>query len=63
VGVGDELCGLALLGALDEGAWLGESDGLGPAEEEEEEEAVADWSGRALGCTPGVVVRAVRWCR
>ena len=57
VGDGDELCGLALLGALDEGAWLGEFEELEAAEE-----AVAGWSGRALGCTPGVVVRAVR-CR
>jgi hypothetical protein len=57
VGDGDELCGLALLGTLDEGAWLGEFEELEAAEE-----AVAGWSGRALGCTPGVVVRAVR-CR
>jgi hypothetical protein len=60
VGVGAELCGLELLellellGALDEGAGLEEFE---PAEE-----AVAGWSGCALGCTPGAVIRAVR-CR
>ena len=61
MGDGDELCGLGLLGALDEDAWLGEFEE--PGELEPAEEAVAGWSGRALGCTPGVVVRALRWCR
>ena len=61
MGDGDELCGLGLLGALDEGAWLGELEE--PDELEPAEGVVAGWSGRALGCTPGVVVRTLRWCR
>jgi hypothetical protein len=61
VGDGAELCGLALLGALDEDAWLGEVEEA--AELEPAEEAVAGWSGCALGRIPGVAAFALRWCR
>jgi hypothetical protein len=61
VGDADELAGLGPLGALDEDDLLGEGEGLD--EPEPAEEAVAGWSGRALGCTPGAAARAFLWCR
>jgi hypothetical protein len=61
VGGADELCGLELLGALDEGALLEEFEG--PGELEPVDGAVAVWPACAVGRTPGVVVRALLWCR
>jgi len=60
VGDADELLGLGPLGALDdEDDVLGEGEGLD--EPEPAEEAVAGWSGPALGCTPAAAARAFLW--